>query len=135
MATIPTGTKFQGIPTTNDDLNRRSAQSNATAPVYTISDIRASVEPAIQTTGTEISFTKTEIYNTSSAPATGNITNDLTGAQLGIVQKIYHNDGTGPTVPAGWVLIGSGTYTTSALNLIFAEWAGGTRVEYWIVST
>ncbi|QDP53075.1 MAG: hypothetical protein GOVbin3107_73, partial [Prokaryotic dsDNA virus sp.] len=55
MATIPTGTKFQGIPTTNDDLNRRSAQSNATAPVYTISDIRASVEPAVQATGTEIS--------------------------------------------------------------------------------
>ena len=62
MATIPTGTKFQGIPTTNDDLNRRSTQSNITAPVYTVSDIRASVEPAVQTTGTEISFTKTEIY-------------------------------------------------------------------------
>jgi len=135
MAIIPSGTKFQGIPSSNDDLNKRSSQANALAPVYTIDDIESAIIPATATTGTVISFSKTEIYNTSSAPGTGNITNDLTGAQLGIVQKIYHNDGSSPTVPAGWVLIGSGTYTTSSLNIIFAEWCGGTRVEYWIVST
>ena len=29
--------------------------------------------------------------------------------------------------------MGSGTYSTTALNVIYAEWCGGTRVEYWIV--
>lgn len=37
---IPAGTKFQGIPSTNDDLNLRSAQVNATAPLYDILDIQ-----------------------------------------------------------------------------------------------
>ena len=131
---IPAGTKLQGIPSRNDDLNKRSSQVNSLAPVYSLDDIKGAVIPATATTGTLISFTKQEIYNTSSAPGTGNITNDLTGAELGVVQKIYHNDGSAPTVPAGWVLIGSGTYTTSSLNIIYAEWCGGTRVEYWIVS-
>lgn len=85
------------------------------------------------TTGTVISFATPQIYNTPSSPATGNITDDLTGAKIGVVQKIYHNDGTEPTYPAGWILIGSGTYTTGVLNLIFAEWVSGTRVEYWII--
>ncbi len=131
---IPSGTKFQGIPSSNDDLNKRSSQVNSLAPLYSLDDIKGAVIPATATTGTLISFTNQQIYNTSSAPGTGNITNDLTGAELGVVQKIYHNDGSTPTVPAGWVLIGSGTYTTSSLNIIYAEWCGGTRVEYWIVS-
>jgi hypothetical protein len=102
---------------------------------FTYADIKSGATGATATTGTVITFNESLIYNTSASPGTGNITNSLTDAKLGIVQKIYHNDGSAPTVPAGWVLIGSGTYTTSALNIIFAEWCGGTRVEYWIVST
>ncbi len=41
MTNIPSGTKFQGIPTSNDDINLRSAQVNSLAPVYTIEDIAA----------------------------------------------------------------------------------------------
>jgi hypothetical protein len=88
---------------------------------------------AVADTGTIISFDVRTIYNTSSSPGTTNITDDLTGANLGIVQKLYHNSGTSPTVPAGWVLIGDGIYFTSQLNIIYAEWCGGTRVEYWII--
>ena len=66
MATIPSGTKFQGIPSSNDDLNKRSSQANALAPVYTIDDIESAIIPATATTGTVISFSKTEIYNTFS---------------------------------------------------------------------
>jgi hypothetical protein len=88
---------------------------------------------AVADTGTIISFDVRTIYNTSSSPDTTNITDDLTGANLGIVQKLYHNSGTSPTVPAGWVLIGDGIYFTSQLNIIYAEWCGGTRVEYWII--
>ena len=87
--------------------------------------------PALET-GTVISFANPLIYNTDLAPATGNITNDLTGARQGLVQKIYHNHTTAPTVPADWVLVGGGVYVESVLNIIYAEFAGGLRVEYWI---
>lgn len=84
-------------------------------------------------TGVLIDFTKSKIFNSPSVAGTGNITEDLTGATIGVVQKIYHNDGSSPTFPAGWVRIGSTEYTISVLNIIYAEWVSGTRVEYWIV--
>ena len=95
--------------------------------VLTITD-----EYATATTGSAISFSIPKVWNTFSSPSTANLTDDLTGAKIGAIQKIYHNKATAPTVPAGWVLIGTGTYTTSTLNIIFAEWVSSTRVEYWI---
>ena len=91
---------------------------------------QATSEP---TTGTVIDFTSLKIWNTPSSPATGNITVNLTGAQLGYIQKIYHNNSSSPTFPSGWVRLGTNTYTISTLNIIYAEWVSGTRVEYWIV--
>jgi len=91
-------------------------------------------EGAVTATGNIIDFTEQKVFNTSSAEGTGNITDSLDGAKLGVVQKIYHNKASAPTVPAGWVLIGSGTYTNAVTNIIYAEWCGGTRVEYWIVT-
>ena len=84
-------------------------------------------------TTTTINFTGQTIYYNSTSPATGNIINNLTSANLGLIQKIYHNDTSEPTYPAGWVLMGDAIYFTSTLNIIYAEWAGGTRVEYWYV--
>lgn len=84
------------------------------------------------TTGSVISFSVPVVWNTPASPSSSNLTDDLTGAKIGYIQKIYHNKATAPTVPAGWVLIGTGTYTTSTLNIIFAEWVSSTRVEYWI---
>lgn len=83
--------------------------------------------------GAEISFSTPQVYGSAASPLTANLTDSLTNAKTGIVQKIYHNHSIAPTVPAGWVLMGSGTYTTSVLNIIYAEWSAGTRVEYWIV--
>lgn len=83
-------------------------------------------------TSVSIDWTAPFIYNTPTSPGTGNITSSNTGANLGIVQKIYHNAGTAPTVPANWVLL-SGTYTVSQLNIIYAEYSTSTRVEYWII--
>lgn len=100
-----------------------------------LSQVFAPIEQtyAYAQTGVTISYTQPEIYNSDTSAGTGNISNNLTGAKIGIVQKLYHNDVTEPTVPAGWVLVGSGTYTTSVLNIIYSEWVSGTRVEYWIV--
>ena len=135
MPTIPSNEQFVGITSTYDLAEKGSSQTNSARTIYTYEDIKSGATGATATTGTVIAFNKSLIYNTSASPGTGNITESLTSAKLGIVQKIYHNDGSSPSVPAGWVLIGSGTYTTSALNIIFAEWCGGSRVEYWIVST
>tara|TARA_R110002126_G_scaffold116875_3_gene256503 strand:- start:4384 stop:7092 length:2709 start_codon:yes stop_codon:yes gene_type:complete len=68
----------------------------------------------------------------SPSSSTG-FTSDLTGAKVGLIQKIYSNHTSEPTYPAGWVLMGDAIYFTSTLNIIYAEWAGGTRVEYWYV--
>jgi len=92
-----------------------------------------SVPLAAAATTTEVIFSSPLIWDDDYTPKSGNITADLTDARLGIVQKIYHEDGSAPSFPAGWVLLGSGTYDTAALNIIYAEWVGGTRVEYWIV--
>jgi hypothetical protein len=87
---------------------------------------------ATATTGSVISFATSQIYNSVASPSTSDITDDLTGAKIKIVQKIYHNHSVAPTFPAGWVRMGSGNYVTSVLNVIFCEWVSGTRVEYWI---
>ena len=84
------------------------------------------------TTGSVISFIVPQVYNSVASPSSSNITDSLTSAKIGIVQKIYHNHTVAPTFPAGWVKMGTATYTTSTLNVIFAEWVSGTRVEYWI---
>ena len=84
------------------------------------------------TTGAVISFATPQVYNSIASPSSSNLTDNLTGARIGVVQKIYHNAGTAPTVPAGWVLRGTGSYVTSTLNIIYAEWSVGTTVEYWI---
>lgn len=133
MPTIPNNEQFVGIASTQDLTEKGSTQTNSARTIYTYADFKSGAQIATATTGGEVSFTEKEIYNTSASAGTGNITNDLTGAQLGIVQKIYHQEGSAPSFPAGWVLLGSGTYSTTALNVIYAEWCGGTRVEYWIV--
>ncbi len=133
MPTIPNDEQFVGIASTQDLTERGSAQTNSARTIYTYADFQSGAQSAVAKTGVAISFTEKEIYNTSASAGTGNITNDLTGAQLGIVQKIYHEEGSAPSFPAGWVLLGSGTYSTTALNVIYAEWCGGTRVEYWII--
>ncbi|GAB3708514.1 hypothetical protein [Flavobacterium koreense] len=100
--------------------------------IPTSTDLALKANNTLSSTGVSITFDTPKIYNLPSAPATANITNDLTGAKIGVVQKIYHNNSSAPTFPGGWVNIG-GTYTNSVLNIIFAEWVEGSRVEYWIV--
>ena len=88
---------------------------------------------SFNTTGISIGFTNSMIYNSPSSPGTSSITEDLTGAKIGIVQKIYHQFTTAPSIPINWTKLGSGNYNTSLLNRIYVEWVGGTSSEYWIV--
>ena len=88
---------------------------------------------SFNTTGISVGFTNSMIYNSPSSPGTSSITENLTGAKIGIVQKIYHQFTTAPTIPVNWTKLGSGNYATSSLNRIYVEWVGGTASEYWIV--
>ena len=83
----------------------------------------------------EITFDVPKIFFNFLAPTSATLTSNLTGAKKGVVQKIYVNHATNPvTSLSGWVNIGSGTYTPSVPNIIYAEWTDGSRVEYWIVT-
>jgi hypothetical protein len=121
----------------DDDLIALGVRDPRTPGIYQptairVVDLKSEFDSAVQTTGLVIDFNIQKIFNTATAPATGNITNDLTNAKLGIVQKIYHNSLIAPSMPAGWVLLGNGVYLPGSLNIIYAEWCGGTRVEYWV---
>ena len=121
--------------------NTTTIANGAVSAAKTDSGVQASLgkadtalQPATAATGAVIDFVTSKVFNSPASPSTANITDNLTGAKIGTVQKIYHNHSVAPTVPAGWVLLGSGTYQTSELNIIFAEWVGSSRVEYWIVT-
>jgi hypothetical protein len=86
----------------------------------------------VATTGAVISFVTPQIYNSSSSPTTSNITHNLTGGKIGVIQKIYHNHSVAPTFPAEWVKLGYTNYVLSTLNIIYAEYVSPTRIEYWI---
>lgn len=98
-----------------------------------VSDLAAKQQKTVGATGTVIDFSTSKIFNSPTSPASGNITDSLTGAEIGIVQKIYHNHTVAPTFPAGWVILGPGAYITGEVNIIYAEWVSGSRVEYWII--
>lgn len=88
---------------------------------------------AVADTGYVISFDTPKIYNDNLITlSSAVITNNLTGAQKGIVQKMYIKTSAPNPFPAGWVPYGFVRYTASALTVVYAEWAGGSRVEYWL---
>ena len=114
------------------DATPTDGSSNAVSSNGVFDALALKQDFAVARTGAVIAFDALAVYNSFSSPTASNITNDLTGAKIGIVQKIYSNKATEPTYPAGWVKL-SGTYTNSVTNIIYAEWCEGSRVEYWIV--
>jgi hypothetical protein len=95
-------------------------------------DLSGLMPYAIARTTSEIRFDVPSVYNSVTTPQTAVLTSNLTGARIGVVQKIYSNRASF-TFPSGWVLLGSQNYTPSVLNIIYAEWTESARVEYWIV--
>jgi hypothetical protein len=94
---------------------------------------------------TNITFDTQRVYGSATNPITeAELTSDLTGAQMGVVQKIYArrpNAGLSTpalAVPNNWVKIGFGIFigtnnaNPNTLNILYAEWVGGNRVEYWV---
>jgi len=102
------------------------------AHINNIVDQINSAFDASASTTLPVTFDKPKVYFTPTSPATGNITSSETDGRIGVIQKIYHNAGSAPSFPASWVLLGTTTYATSQLNIIYAEWVNSGRVEYWI---
>lgn len=73
--------------------------------------------PAVDTTGTAISFAIPQIYGSVASPETGNITVVTTGLVKGMTQLLIHDNGTEPTY-GGEIQIISGTYSTTVTNYI-----------------
>ena len=120
-------TVLGGTPVTGAGLTGQIAYFTANGSAI------AGREIAEATTGAVISFATPQIYNSVASPSSSNLTENLTGAKIGVVQKIYHLSGTAPSFGTGsWVKLGSGTYSTTVLNVIFAEYVSTGRIEYWI---
>jgi hypothetical protein len=133
ILSVSSGGSVSGLDLgTYPNLAELETVKGITTGVTIQSQINGKQPYAEATTGAVISFATPQVYNSFSSPTASNITDNLTGAKIGIVQKIYSNKATEPTYPAGWVKI-SGTYTNSVTNIIYAEWCEGSRVEYWIV--
>lgn len=118
------------IPTVDDtptDGSSNAVSSNGVFDALTLKQ-----DFATDSFASTITFDVPKVYNSFSSPSSSNISQSLTGARIGVVQKFYSNKATEPTYPAGWVKL-SGTYTNSVTNIIYAEWCEGSRVEYWIV--
>jgi hypothetical protein len=84
-------------------------------------------------TGATLSFVTDRIYGTIASPVTGNITADVTGAQLGVTNIIIHNSGTAPTFSSEYKkLSGSGNYIVSVVNYIYCTFITSTEIIYSI---
>jgi nitrogen fixation protein len=86
----------------------------------------------LQRTGVSIAFDRQANYGTIASPETGNITGDYTGAKIGVVQLIIHNNGTAPTIPATWELK-FGFYKVSQVNYIQVTWISSNIAVYSIL--
>ena len=87
------------------------------------------LEPASSSSST-VSFTESTIYGDPGSPITATgITIDDTNARKGVIQKMYHQAGVTPSIFASQ--IGTGTYSTTDLNILYFEW-NGSYAEFWI---
>lgn len=86
---------------------------------------------AVDTTGTAIAFAIPQFYGSPGSPESGNITLVTTGLVKGMVQVLYHDNGTEPTYPVEFVKL-FGTYDTGVLNVIYMHAISATRIEYTI---
>lgn len=83
----------------------------------------------IDRTGASVKFDKVATYGTPTTPITGNITFDFTNAKKGMIQVMYHQSATAPTLPASAYILNSSGYETSHKNMILFCFSEPGRVE------
>ena len=92
----------------------------------TFGDVAGDPQGATDTGVTNVVFSNAigTIYNTAASPATGDITLSGTGAVVGGVAIIYHNDATAPTISGLTADKTLGVYSASNLNIITIIYTG-----------
>ena len=141
--TSPVRTNFP-VPATNipldatpTDGSTNGVQSNGVFDALALKQDTLGYIPLPTTAGTAtgatLSFITDRIYGTIASPVTGNITADVTGAQLGVTNIIIHNSGTAPTFSSEYKkLSGSGNYVVSVVNYIYCTFITSTEIIYSI---
>lgn len=115
------------------DTANKEVYSRIGTDIYKLTDGAYVVPFPTGATATTISFVHKTIYGDATTPCIGSFEINANGARYGIQQKIYHNDTAAPKAPVGWVQIEQTAYVPNVLNIIYADWCGGSRVEYRIV--
>lgn len=132
ILSVSSGGSVSGLDTTTyPSLSELQNVKGVTSAIQGQIDLRQPY--AIARTTTAITFDVPAIYNSFSSPQTGTLTFSLVSplAKIGVVQVIYLNVATFPTL-TGWVNIGSRAFQPSVVNIIYAKWSEGSRVEYWV---
>jgi hypothetical protein len=102
-----------------------------TLATQTALDLKANI--SAQRSSAVIAFDTEANYGTIASPLTGNITGDYTGAIIGVVQLLIHNDSVAPTIPASWVKANtSASYTIGVVNFIAITWLSSNIATYTI---
>jgi hypothetical protein len=95
----------------------------------------------LDSTSSSIDFFSEKRFGTVAVPITSNVTWDegqtiglISSSRPNLIQKMYHQSATVPTFPAQFVNIGSTSYDTTKLNIMYFEWVDNNRIEYWILN-
>lgn len=108
-------------------------QNNVSNNASDITDLFALITTAYKT-GTVVDFVAKETeFGTEATPVTGNITANHTGAVVGHMAFMIHNNGVAPTFGSEFHKIaGSGDYVLGVKNYIYFDYRSSARINYSI---
>lgn len=110
-ATLPAATSIGDVSSTEIGY-----VDGVTSAIQTQLNARAIITPTTST-GTAVAFDTNRSYCTSASPCTGNITFNSSGAVVGQMATMIHNDSGAPTFGSEFIIL-SGEYVTSEDNYI-----------------
>lgn len=110
-ATLPAATSIGDVSATEIGY-----VDGVTSAIQTQLNARAIITPTTST-GTVVAFDTNRSYCTSASPCTGNITFNSSGAVVGQIATMVHNDSSTPTFGSEFILL-SGTYVENEDNYI-----------------
>lgn len=110
-ATLPAATSIGNVSSTEIGY-----LDNVTSSIQTQLNSKQTITPT-SSTGTAVAFDTNRSYCTSASPCTGNITFTSSGAIVGQMATMIHNDSSEPTFGSEFIIL-SGEYATNEDNYI-----------------
>ena len=117
VALTNVGSAFSSLPNPSAVRYPRINADN-TVTALTAAQLASDLVPATVAirTGSALAFDVPAVYNTATAPSSGTVTLDLTGAVAGVEVVAYFNHGTVPSWPSGITAVGQ--WNNAALNIV-----------------